>query len=213
MPNLEGEFNLKQKEIKETESSSEEPKALDKNRSPHFYSSFWHFPRGVLLQDQAENEEIVLLIRRHFITNLPWILGAILLSLIPPLTLVFLPIFFPFINISLLSQFVSIAFFYVILFGFILVNFSVWYFNVGLITNIRVIDLDVSGVLYRHLSETRLNIIEDVTFAQVGTIRSLFNYGDVFVQTAGETKNFEFDRAPNPARIVRLIADMIGGER
>jgi hypothetical protein len=30
------------------------------------------------------------------------------------------------------------------------------------------------------------------------------------MQTAGTLSNFEFDRAPEPARIVRIIANMIG---
>jgi len=46
----------------------------------------------------------------------------------------------------------------------------------------------------------------------VGSVRSVFNYGDVLIQTAGTLANFEFDRAPEPARIVRVIADMIGGK-
>jgi len=104
-------------------------------------------------------------------------------------------------------------FYYLIIFAFILVEFTLWYFNIGLVTNKRVVDLDVSGILFKELSETRLNLIEDVSYSQVGSIRTVFNYGDVVMQTAGSKPNFEFDRAPDPARVVRIIADMIGGKK
>ena len=43
-------------------------------------------------------------------------------------------------------------------------------------------------------------------------MRSILDYGDVHMQTAGTLSNFEFDRAPNPAKIVHIIASMIGGK-
>ena len=212
MPNLEGEFNLKQKEINQIQPERAPSKEVIKNGFPHFYSSLWRFPKGVFFQQQEEGENIVLLIRRDFITNLPWILSAVLLSLVPIIAALLIPVFFSFIKISLVGQTISILFYYLILFGFVLVNFSVWYFNVGLITTKRVIDMDLSGILYKNVAETRLSLVEDVTYKQVGSVRSIFNYGDVFAQTAGAHPNFEFDRVPEPAKIVRIIADMLGGE-
>lgn len=206
-----GEFDLKIRHRDSSEKDKTEEVIFQK-RFPHFYSSLFHFPGGIFFQNQDEDEEIVLLVRRDFITNLPWILGALLLLLVPLVISLIFPLFFPFITISESGIIVSGLFYYLIIFGFVLVNFSVWYFNIGLVTNKRVIDLDVSGILYKHVSETRLNLIEDVTYTQVGSIRSIFNYGDIFIQTAGAHPNFEFDRAPEPAKIVRIVADMIGGE-
>jgi hypothetical protein len=180
---------------------------------PHFFSNLLLNPENIIFENQEEDEEIVLLVRRDLITNLPWVVTALVLILIPPLIGALSSLFSPFFALSSQTQLVATVFFYIMVFGFILVHFTLWYFNIGLVTNIRIIDLDVSGILSKHLSETRLNIIEDVSYSQVGSVRTIFNYGDVIMQTAGTAPNFEFDRAPEPARIVRLVADMIGGPR
>ena len=82
----------------------------------------------------------------------------------------------------------------------------------GLVTNKRIIDLNVYGILSKQFSETKIDLIEDVSYSQVGSIRSVFNYGDVHMQTAGTLSNFEFDRAPEPARITKIIGELIGGK-
>lgn len=212
---LEGEFILN-KSAKNLSFPSSREKLEDSHskheENLHFYTSLSHYPKKVTFENQEIDEEIILLVRRHLITNVPWILAAFVLVFIPPLLFLSSGLIAPFFQVSVQTQLVMALFYYLIVFGFIIVEFTLWYFNVGLVTNIRIIDLDVSGILFKHVSETRLNLIEDVSYSQVGSVRSIFNYGDVHMQTAGTLANFEFDRAPEPARIVRIIADMIGGK-
>lgn len=212
---LEGEFILNEgfsKSEPKAEQVPEVNKELKHKNSVHFYSSLGINPDNVVFENQEPDEEIILLVRRALITNIPWIITAVILISIPPLISLFNDLFSPFFQISPATQLVAVLFYYLIIFGFILVEFTLWYFNVGLVTNIRIIDLDVSGILYKHTAETRLELIEDVSYSQVGSIRSIFSYGDVLIQTAAKFANFEFDRAPEPAKIVRIIASMIGGK-
>ena len=202
--NMEGEFVL-ENEVPEV---PKKPK-----HSAHFYSNLVLNPSNVTFENQDADEEIVLLVRRDLVTNVPWIAFAVILILIPPIISSSYSFFTPFFNLSAQTQLIAILFYYLIILGYILIQFSIWYFNIGLVTNKRIVDFDVSGILSKHVSETRLNLIEDVSYSQVGSIRTIFNYGDVIMQTAGTNVNFEFDRAPEPARIVRTIADMIGGPR
>lgn len=211
MPNqndLEGEFV-----IGEENAPAATPAANTPKNKVHFFTNLVLYPGNVVFENQEENEEIVLLVRRDLITNLPWVLFAIFLILIPPLISIFSSLFSPFFVLSPNVQLVAVLFYYLIVIGFIITQFVLWYFNIGLVTTKRIIDFDVSGILFKEVSETKLNLVEDVTYSQVGAIRSVFNYGDVKIQTAGNNENFEFDRAPEPARIVRIIADMIGGPR
>jgi hypothetical protein len=53
-------------------------------------------------------------------------------------------------------------------------------------------------------------LIEDVNYTQAGFIRGLFNFGDLFVQTAGGKENIEALAIPMPAKIARLVLDFIG---
>lgn len=173
------------------------------------FSSLCEYPEGIRFAYQESDEQIILLLRRHFITNLPWIASAFLLAIIPPFTLPFLPSILPFINLSIFTEFSVVLFYYLALFGFVFTNFSLWYFQISLVTNKRVVDVDVAGVLFRHVSETKLEAIQDVSYSQYGLIRSIFNYGEVLVQTAGELPNFEFENAPNPTKVIRIVGDLI----
>ncbi len=200
--NLEGEFVIGEK-------NNTPP--TNKNTA-HFFTNLVLYPGNVKFENQEEDEEIVLLVRRDLITNVPWIIAAILLILIPPIISAFPQLFNSLFIVSSDVLLLATLFYYLIVIGFIIVEFTLWYFNIGLVTTKRIIDFDVSGVLFKEVSETKLSLVEDVTYNQVGAIRSVFNYGDVHIQTAGTNENFEFDRAPEPARIVRIIADMIGGK-
>lgn len=197
---LEGEFIL----------DGDASPASHKKSKATFYSSLCVYPTNVHFENQEEDEEIILLIRRDLITNVPWIALALFLALVPFIVSLFSDLITPFFHPSPATLLVILLFYYLVIFGFILVEFSIWYFTVGLVTNKRIIDLDLMGILSKHVSETKINLIEDVSYTQVGSIRSIFNYGDVLLQTAGTLTNFEFDRAPEPARIVRIIADRIG---
>ena len=69
--------------------------------------------------------------------------------------------------------------------------------------------MDFNGVLYKNISECTLNNIEDVTSNVIGTFGILFNIGDVFIQTAAEKSEFEFDNIDNPAKIRDIISDLV----
>src|SRR3990167_4986765 len=210
---IHGEFVLTKNEKTEPEKKQENTlgEEIDKSKNnARFYSSLCTYPQNVTFENQEEDEEIVLLIRRDLITNLPWIFAASALDLLPLIISRFSFLFTPFFNISAPTLTIIFFFYYLIIAGFVLVEFSLWYFTVGLVTNKRIIDFDLTGILTKHVSETRLNLIEDVSYIQVGSVRTLFNYGDVHMQTAGTLTNFEFDRAPEPARVVRIIADLLG---
>lgn len=176
---------------------------------PKFYSSLCVYPEGITFQNQEADEEVVLLIRRDFITNVPWIVSILLLFFLPPLLFILVPIFFPAVNVTQPLIGLSITFYYLVLIGFALLNFAIWYFNVGLVTNKRVIDMDVANILVKETSEARLASIADVTYSQVGGIQGLFNYGDVRVLTETYEQNLEFDRAPNPNMIRKIIGGLI----
>ena len=212
MPDLEGEFVLDDKKNDESAQGAVVPEVEKVKNKARLLSNLVINPGNITFENQDEDEEIVLLVRRDLITNVPWIAAAIFLILIPPLINSLSSLFTPFFNFSLQTQLIGVLFYYLIILGFILIEFTLWYFNVGLVTTKRIVDFDVSGILSKHVSETRLNLIEDVSYSQVGSIRTVFNYGDVTMQTAGSLPNFEFDRAPEPGRVVRIVADMIGGK-
>lgn len=55
------------------------------------------------------------------------------------------------------------------------------------------------------VSQLALDDIEDVSVAQPGFLASLFNYGTITVETAGEQQNFVFPLASNPSYVSNKI--------
>lgn len=179
----------------------------------HAFSSFCQDPpKNMHFQNQDDDEKILLFLRAHFITNVPWILGAIILAVLPPLFLIYQSFVSLLFSISIPQNFVTVfvLFYYLLVFTYIFVNFIHWFYNIALVTNKRVVDIDFSDLVFHDVAITKLNLIEDVSYVQSGFLRSFFNYGDVFVQTAGETKHFDFLAVPNPQRTVTIISDLIG---
>ena len=182
-------------EVGETTSSGK-PKT---NSNP--LSAFAFYPRKVNFEIQARQEKVILLLRRHPITNLPWLATATVLILIPNF-ISFLPL--PF-TLPPRFQTVFLLIWYLITLAFIFENFLSWFFNVNIVTDERIIDFDFSNLIYKDISDAKLDQIQDVRVVVSGVIRVLFNYGDVFIQTAAERPNFEFLAVPHPERVSKLL--------
>lgn len=210
---LKGEFILnseKAHDKPESNETSEKHKiksSATHHDKPHFYTSYGENPVGVTFAEQEEGEVVVLLLRRHFITNVPWIAFSILLSLIPIL-IPFVASTFPFPNFSQSTIILLLTTYYLFIFGYILINFALWYFHVGLVSNLRIVDIDLAGILYRQITVAKHENVEDVTHSQVGFVSSLFNYGDIHIQTAGTQVNVEFEKVPRPSTAADIISDL-----
>ena len=177
------------------------------------FSTFCINPTGISFENKEEDEKILLLLRRHIITNFFWILTTIILLLIP--------IFFAFLNyysitpfsfINLPIRFTSFfaVLYYLIVITFALINFISWYFNACLVTDKRIIDINFSELVYKNVSTTKFDLLQDASYNQTGVLRSLFNYGDVLLQTAGEHENFDIQAVPHPDRVVHLVENLLG---
>ncbi|GEM_PF-796672 len=180
----------------------------------HLFEAYCEKPSGVSFADKLENEVLLLFLRKHFVTNLPWIVSAIALSF-APLILVglaglgVLPInFLPPVYLAMI-----LLLYYLFIAGFIFVHYLTWFYNIGLVTNQRIIDIDFSSLVFENVDATKLSQVEDVGYKQVGIIRSIFDYGDVHLHTAGPSVNFEFLAVPHPERIINIINDLIGKAR
>jgi membrane protein YdbS with pleckstrin-like domain len=158
---------------------------------------------GVRFDTQGPNERVILILRAHPITQIPWIFNTIFFIILLILGNIFAPLIFNGPQIFFLNIFI-LAF----IFAYVWFNFLSWFFNVGIITNERILDVDFINVLYKEVTATRLSKVEDVTAKSGGYIRSLFNYGNVFVQTAGEEVNIEFLNVPFPSRVVEIINEL-----
>ncbi len=174
-----------------------------------FFSAYCHMPDGVKFLNQEPSEKIILFLRRHFITNLNWMgLSFILLAL--PLFLPLAAEYFSdyFLLIPLPFFIILLGFYYLIIIGYIYIQFVSWFYNVGIITNKQLVDVDFTDIMYRDIAKVRIEDVVDVEFSQGGFLDSIFDFGQINVQTEGLKSNFEFEEIPKPDRAADLILDL-----
>lgn len=175
------------------------------------FSAYYRDP-NVKFKDQERDETVLLLLRRHFVTNVWWVLTTAALALVP-LVALFGRILPPSLDVRLLPAdyiLVGVLVWYLFALGFVIINFLDWFFNVNLITSKRVVDMDYTGLLFFNVSETNYANIQDVTYHVGGLLQVLFNYGTVLIQTAGTNPNFELLEIPKPSEVHDLLTDLMG---
>ena len=178
------------------------------------FAMFAPNPQGVHFENQESGEKIILLLRAHIVTLVPGALFILLLAFVP----FFIPFFLGIIRVHALSVFdprqliLVTIFWYLFVFGFSFYKFIFWYFNVYLITNERVIDIDFRGILHKETSYAKLNQIQDISPKIIGFFGTFFHYGNIYIQTAAERPEFEFHNVENPNMVAQEIHEQVRKE-
>ena len=63
-------------------------------------------------------------------------------------------------------------------------------------------------LIYINASEATYDNLEDTSFSMSNIFQTIFNYGNVLMQTAAEQNQFEFIDIPNPAKVQDIISDL-----
>lgn len=162
-------------------------------------------PLKVFFDSQLNEEEVILLLRQHPITQLKWIITA--------LVLIFLPGVFGYIHLFdfLYGKYLlaGVIGWYLLVLAFCLESFLSWFYNAYIITDERVIDIDFESMIYKNISAAKLDNIEDVTATTGGAIQSIFDFGTIRVQTAAEKQEFEFGNVPHPSKVTTLLNELL----
>ena len=76
-----------------------------------------------------------------------------------------------------------------------------------LVTDRSLVQINQKTLFNRKVSRLSFSNVEDVSEEQRGILASLFGYGTLMVQTAGERDNFDFTLCPNPSRLADRIIE------
>ncbi len=95
-----------------------------------------------------------------------------------------------------------------------------YFLDTWIITDHRVVDISQCGFFKRNISELRYPKIEDVTVEVKGFIATMFDFGNVMIQTAAEIDEFKFKQVPHPNQVKDKIYEIydqyakehVGGE-
>jgi uncharacterized membrane protein YdbT with pleckstrin-like domain len=83
----------------------------------------------------------------------------------------------------------------------LLVGYTVYTHNILVFTNVHLIQVEQIGLFQRRVSQLNFEKIEDVTGRKEGILQTIFDYGNVEVQSASEQEKFIFKNAPHPAEL------------
>lgn len=100
---------------------------------------------------------------------------------------------------------------YLLIAGAIFAGFVLWvlyYLHMQIITNIRIVDVNQISLLHREVSELNIANVQDVSSQVSGVLGTMFNYGDVLVQTAGVQQKFIFEKVSHPEHIKKILIDL-----
>lgn len=202
---------LKIRQAERMKDESEKPASDAPRQRLGAFTAFCEYPENIAFENQEAHEVVYLFIRRALVTNVPWATLTILFA--------FLPIFFLLFILPVLEQtgivitppyLVVLALFYcLILFGYAFLNYVSWFYNIGIITNIRLVDIDLTDITNKNVAATEAVDVVDVEYNQKGFLEGFFDFGDIQIQTEGLKPNFEFLGVPKPGKVSDVISDLL----
>lgn len=156
-------------------------------------------------------EHIEAVTRRHPITFVPRILLIAVLLLVP-IALYWLgqKMFPDFISADMARTLIVLfaSAYYLSVYLFFYSFFITFYLDMAIITNDRLIDVEQPALFSRTIAEVDLYQVQDVTSDVEGFFASVFDYGNVTLQTAGPIPKFILHNVPHPHQLREQILNL-----
>lgn len=196
-------LTVEERRVKNVDEYSHVMRNESPTRNP--FAAFAAKPFNIAFDAQHSDEQVLLLLRQSLITQIKYVLIVIGLLFVPVLfnavgMLSFLPANF---------QFVANLGWYLIVLSYVLEVFISWFYNVYIITDERIIDVDFHSLLFKTVAYAKIDNIEDISATTAGALGSIFDYGTVRIQTAGTVTEFEFESVPQPSKVVAFLNEMM----
>ena len=168
-----------------------------------------------------KNEEIVLILHRHWIVIAEKIIIILILFAFPIIAVIFEEFIVSFFDGVVFSAeggpasggqplfFFGLIIYWMILLGLLMLSWVEYWLDVWIITNERIIDIDQISLFHREISEFSLTRVQDVTVKIPNMLATLLKFGDITIQTAGE-RNFFIREVPNAEEAKDIILEHAG---
>lgn len=154
-----------------------------------------------------QNEHIIKIVRKHWITLLGQFLTHVFLALVP-LVGFFLIQGTEAVSFGMAGYKIAIILVMVYWLALWISFFIFWtdyVLDAWIITNQRLIDIEQIGLFNRRISTLTLDKIQDVTTQQTGILDSILHIGEVIIQSAAVNHEFHIPNAPDPVNIKNSI--------
>jgi len=84
-----------------------------------------------------------------------------------------------------------------------------YYFDIYVVTNRQIINIDQNGLFNRTLSKQPLSRIQDISTESKGFFATILKYGDVYIQSAGAKDRFCFKEIKNPYEVSQNLNKLV----
>ncbi|MCD4756617.1 hypothetical protein K8R20_03320 [bacterium] len=163
------------------------------------------FPSNVEFSRKEQDEEVLLVVRRHWIAYISHVLIALIIPLIP-----FILLFLPHndsVGITLyLGLFVTSL---VLSTNILVTTFLQWYYNVSIITDKKIVTLTVANVFHHNYTEILWRKVQDISHDSVGALSSIFDLGTIYIDTAGADIDLKLPLVQNPRDVQDVIDNLV----
>ena len=163
--------------------------------------------RNILFPGRRQEEQVILILRRHWLILVKRMIPFVFYLLVIVIFGTVGPDIMAIAPFGLGEDFFSLGISFLFML-FWLILFIVWldyYLDVWIVSDQRIINIEQFGLFNRSISELEHPKIQDVTSEVHGVISTLFNFGYIYVQTAGEKERFVFKQIPNPVEVRNII--------
>ncbi len=151
-------------------------------------------------------ESVVLFCRRHWVYFYTKIAGIVLALIVPTAAVVWLVHITAGLGGTVGKVALIIALVWVIFWA--IRGYFTWYRyqnDVWVVTNQRIIDSTKYNWIKQRIASADLVDVEDINVVREGLFATMFNYGDLRVQTAGEVGNFVLGGIPAPSKVLGVV--------
>jgi membrane protein YdbS with pleckstrin-like domain len=98
--------------------------------------------------------------------------------------------------------------YFLLIIPFISVAFIDYYYDLHVVTDRRLVDVDQHSLFMREINELALEEVQDVTSKTRGILQSVFDFGHVAIETSSAKEKFEFDNVRHPREIASIVLDL-----
>lgn len=167
-----------------------------------------------LFTSQRNDEKVFVMSRRHMINFLWFIVNFSLLFVLPLVAVLMASISTPSI-FSVSSEMyyrdaliIAVMSYYLIFSMILLAAWINHYYSILIVTDERVVEIIQKNLFSRHFNEMTFENIEDVSCKTNGILNTLFDVGDLDIQTAGSLRNFSITGISYPEIVSEIIIEL-----
>lgn len=164
-----------------------------------------------------QGEQIVKVVRRHWLVLIPMVILLVVLALAPTLLYTFLTKDFVNLNEQVvwgIGEWIDswgtfgYSVWLLLLWMIFFIEWTNYYLDLWVITDRRIIDVEQIGFFHRDVTSFNYAQIQDITVETRGFIQALLKFGTLHIQTAGHSRNIIIRDAHYPEDARALILQL-----